>query len=658
MSKKINDNTAVKEIVFYTAKLKTKSMIKSIQGFTLLVLFLLVGTSTVFAQPINDDCSGAIALEVSPARAYATFTNELASSSNVVAPSCGQYQGADVWFKMTLPDAKIIIDLATATNPKVVLALYANNCNQLEQIKCSADGTSTDVTVSSRIKYNPNGNNDEMSPGDEIYIRVFRFGSTVGGTFEISTYLNSQSGPAAINDICSQAIELTSENGAFDFQTFSTKNASETNGLDLPNGCSNCNENDIWFKSVVPVSGKLNIETNPGSIIPAIVVYKGDCNNLDKIAFSKNGSIDQGGEVIINDPALAGITVFVRAVSKQEDGGTFDIAVLEPKQDVCEDAIELTDISLIEKYVGYTNQYADVNGTEPTCGVFDGKDIWFLIRVPSNGKLLIDTKVDAAYDAKPVLTAYTGTCGNLTQYDCDFFGSEVNPFGAKIDIDDSSLANQYIYLRMYAYDDSYGGRFEMSTMQPAALPVDLIGFTSEVVNNEEVYLDWQTASELNNDYFIIEHSTDGKEYTPVAHVDGKGTTSERQVYQFIHDEPFFGENYYRLKQVDFDGQFEYSKVVIALIKMEESKINVYPNPAFVSRGISVRWNGDFGKELVQLSITNATGRQVIQQSVDVKNQRQVYIDFSNLNLDAGIYYLTISDKNALITHQKLNLVKD
>lgn len=652
-----NNNKTVKKIFIHTVKLESNLITRMIQKFTFLAFFLLVGNLTAWAQPINDDCSGAIPLEVKSSREFGSFTNELASSSTVIAPSCGQYQGADVWFKLILPDNKIIIDLATSVNPKVVLSLYKNTCNQLDEIKCSDEGTSSDASVSSRIKYNPNDNNDNLGAGDEIYVRVFRYGATVGATFQIGAYLKNS--PLVLNDFCDQAIELISDNGSFEFQTFSTEGASETDNVDLPVACSDCDENDIWFKTEVPTSGKLNIETNPGTITPAIVVYEGSCTNLNKYAFSKNGSIDSGGEIFIDDADMAGETIYIRAISLEKDEeGIFDIAIVEPKQDVCEDAIEITNISLVEKYIGYTNQYAVLNGAEPTCGIFNDKDIWFLIRVPSNGKLLIDTKVDATYDVKPVLTAYTGTCDSLIQYDCDFFGSMVNPFGAQIDIDDSALANQYIYLRMYGYDNSVGGRFEMSTIQPAALPVDLIEFTAEVVNNEEVYLDWQTASELNNDYFIVEHSIDGKEFTPVTHIDGKGTTSERQNYQFVHDEPFFGENYYRLKQVDFDGQFEYSRIVIAVIKMEETKINVYPNPALVSKGISLRWNGDFGKEDVQLRITNSVGKKVLEQSIDVKHERQVYVDFSALNLDAGTYYLTISDKNSLITHQKINLIKD
>jgi len=631
-------------------------MTKLIRGITWILLFWCTGVSATYAQPINDDYTGAITIPVTPNRQYANYSNQLASGSDVSPPDCGSYEGSDVWFKLILPDAKIKIDLANTSSLKFVVALYTKNSGQLEEFSCSSYGAPSDPAVGSRITFNPIADSEKAEAGDEIYVRVFRYGSTSYGSFQISAYL--QNGPAVLNDVCSQAHELTNNNGTFEFQSFNTENAAATNGLQIPSGCSGCDKKDIWFKSEVPMSGKLIIETNPGTITPAIMVYTDACDELNEYAFSKTGTRDNGGEIKINDLDLAGKAIFIRAISVQSGGGTFSIAVLEPQQDVCADAIKISEVSLIENYVGYTNQYATVDGSEPTCGVFTEKDIWFLIRVPSNGNLVIDTKVDSAYGIKPVLTAYTGSCENLVQYACDFFGSTTNAFGAKIEINDPELSNQYIYLRMYGYDNSDGGRFEMATIQPTALPVDLVAFTPEVINNEEVSLDWQTASELNNDHFIVEHSTDGKDYTPVAHIKGKGTTSERQTYQFRHDEPFFGENYYRLKQVDFDGQFEYSKIVIAVIKMEETKINVYPNPAVVTGGISIRWNGDFGVEKVQLSITNAFGRQVVQQTLHVEYERQVYVDFSRLKLDAGHYYLTISDKNSLITHQKLNLIKD
>ncbi len=632
----------------------------SIKKVIALSLFVFLGTVISYAQPINDKPSGAILFDVSPSDVYFTFTNELATNSLVQPlPSCGSYAGADVWFKMTVPSSgHMAIKTKTSINPKVVFSVYTGSPGSFSEYACSEDASNTDESSSLRI-------NDITIGGEEIYVRVFRYGSSIGGQFELAAYFLD--GIAPSNNNPANAVVLNDDGCTFTFQTFTTVSATETESFNEPS-CGNYEGGDVWFRAEVPMSGKLVIETNPGSMDPVVVAYSideenlasGDYEAMEEYSCSINGKRDRGGEIIIDDADLAGTEIMIQIFADYNYwGGTFDIVVMEPRLDVCSDAIELRDISAIDKYIPYTNQYAEQNGTEPTCGGFIDKDIWFYVQIPANGELIIDSKVDATYDVKPVLSAFTGTCGNLTQYDCNLFGSG-NAFASKLTINDADLANEYIYIRMYAFSDPNGGVFQMSTRQPnpSALPVELVSFRSQVVDNEAVILTWETATELNNDYFIVEHSVDGKNYVPVGHITGNGTTDEIQYYTYEHVKPYFGENYYRLKQVDFDGQFEYSNIVTAIIKMEEAKINVFPNPVVASRGINVRWIGDFGKENIQMIITNTTGKQVFVTEIDARNERESFIDLSSLGLNAGIYYLTVNDKNALIANQKLNLVRD
>jgi len=624
------------------------------------MLVVLVTSTFVFAQPVNDEPAGAIYFDVSPSNLYSYFTNELATnSSGQPIPSCGSYAGSDVWFKMIVPaSGNMAIKTKTNINPKTVLTVYTGGPNNFTEYKCSDEASQSGVSSATRIK-------DVTMAGEEIYVRVFRYGSTVGGEFGLAAFVLD--GVAPSNDSPIDAVVLADDQCTFQFQSFTTVSSTPADNYDEPS-CGDYQGGDVWFRAEVPMSGKLVVETNPGSMAPVLVVYTIDqedllddeFDNMNEYSCSIEGARDSGGEVIIDDPELAGQEVLIQVFSNYNEwGGTFDIVVMEPRLDVCSDAIELRDISAIEKYVPYTNQYANENGTEPTCGPFMGNDIWFRVKVPKNGELEIDTKVDESYNVKPVLTAYTGACGNLTQYACNYFGS-ANPFGAKLVINDADLAGEFIFVRMYAFSDAVGGAFQMSTRQPnpSSLPVELVSFRSQVVDNEAVVLTWETATELNNDYFIVEHSVDGRGYIPVGHVTGNGTTNDIQSYTFEHHKPYFGENYYRLKQVDFDGQFEYSTIVTAIIKMEEAKINVFPNPVVASRGLNIRWIGDFGKENIQLIISNTAGKQVFLTEIDVRHQRESFIDLSNLGLNAGIYYLTVNDKNALIANQKINLVRD
>src|SRR5205823_3492601 len=96
------------------------------------------------------------------------------------------------------------------------------------------------------------------------------------------------------------------------------------------------------------------------------------------------------------------------------------------------------------------------------------------------------------------------------------------------------------------------------------LPVSLVRFSAKE-NNGSVLLEWATASELNNDYFMIEKSTASKMLTDnswrnIGRVSGAGNSTAMHAYNYTDDEPLAGAAYYRLKQVDYDGKSTYSPV--------------------------------------------------------------------------------------------------
>lgn len=88
----------------------------------------------------------------------------------------------------------------------------------------------------------------------------------------------------------------------------------------------------------------------------------------------------------------------------------------------------------------------------------------------------------------------------------------------------------------------------------APLPVELVSFTSGCTGNA-VDITWATASELNNNFFTVERSTDGVNFVAIGTVQGSGTTSQMHTYSFVDNQPVSGTIYYRLKQTDYNGQF-------------------------------------------------------------------------------------------------------
>ncbi|MEN0006434.1 MAG: T9SS type A sorting domain-containing protein [Bacteroidota bacterium] len=118
-----------------------------------------------------------------------------------------------------------------------------------------------------------------------------------------------------------------------------------------------------------------------------------------------------------------------------------------------------------------------------------------------------------------------------------------------------------------------------------ALPVELIHFTAQEVD-KEVQLTWQTASEINNDYFLVERSVDAKQWEAIDVVQGNGTTDRLSSYETVDASPIATTLYYRLKQVDFDGAFEYSPIEVVNRSSASTTDGIaFPNPTRTSVNI-------------------------------------------------------------------------
>jgi hypothetical protein len=159
------------------------------------------------------------------------------------------------------------------------------------------------------------------------------------------------------------------------------------------------------------------------------------------------------------------------------------------------------------------------------------------------------------------------------------------------------------------------------------LPIELLNFNATALNNDQVKLDWQTASEINNDYFTIERSENGLIWKELPIVNGAGNSSQILNYNIIDQNPHSEVSYYKLKQTDYDGSFEYSKVVsVNLISKQEASVFIYPNP---TSGI-LTIKGD-ASELEELFISNVLGQNVISLlNIISRKENHIIIDLSNL----------------------------
>jgi Secretion system C-terminal sorting domain/Lectin C-type domain len=165
------------------------------------------------------------------------------------------------------------------------------------------------------------------------------------------------------------------------------------------------------------------------------------------------------------------------------------------------------------------------------------------------------------------------------------------------------------------------------------LPVELISLEVVIAQESEfVKLLWQTTSETNNKGFYIERSIDGSNWEEIGFVKGSGNTTELQKYTYLDRLPNYGENYYRLKQVNFDRTFEYSKVISITIQNDKA-ISIYPNPT--SGRITIEGTKS---ELSELKIFNLLGQDLTKYlKFDKSPRSRMLIDLSGL--PKGIYHL-------------------
>lgn len=168
------------------------------------------------------------------------------------------------------------------------------------------------------------------------------------------------------------------------------------------------------------------------------------------------------------------------------------------------------------------------------------------------------------------------------------------------------------------------------------LPIELAYFkATSISSQQEVLLQWQTNSELNNDYFVVERSMDGINWEIVHQLDAIGNSQQAVNYQVIDAFPLRGQSYYRLQQVDLNGLFSYSKTQAVFIdNRTNNAINIFPNP-------SKRFMTIIGlpmKQSANLQLFNSIGQEVSNQLSTVSRANlKIVLDLSRL--DTGIYML-------------------
>ncbi len=210
--------------------------------------------------------------------------------------------------------------------------------------------------------------------------------------------------------------------------------------------------------------------------------------------------------------------------------------------------------------------------------------------------------------------------------------------------------------RMMAIDTlKYYSDIAQTFYNNVIVPVELTSFTANVNNKGDVILNWTTATELNNQMFEIERRSEDGQYIMIGYVNGHGTTTESQEYSYVDNTVETGTFFYRLKQIDFLGTYEYSDEVEVEVKgpltfgLEQN----YPNPFNPSTNVkySVPEMG-----VVKLSIYSVIGEEAAVLVDGIVQAGFYEITFDASNLPSGVYFYRLQ-AGSFIKTKKMLLLK-
>jgi Secretion system C-terminal sorting domain len=254
------------------------------------------------------------------------------------------------------------------------------------------------------------------------------------------------------------------------------------------------------------------------------------------------------------------------------------------------------------------------------------------------------------YNMRADRTFVSGAVGAITDLRLTLFGSVVGTAGVNAGTVTIPQVNRTALTMANLTNSFY---ISSINLLASPLPIELLKFTATKCNND-VCLDWTTATETNNDYFTVEKSTDGIYFEEVSVVDGAGNSTTVLNYSSLDDEPYQGVSYYRLKQTDFNGSISYSNVEEINFNgnTADFSLNVYPNPNDGS-AFNLMVNANKGEEVLVV-VYDATGKETYSKVIITNDSGEnIYaIDPSN-KLAAGMYLIIATSKQSMFSKKMI-----
>ncbi len=519
----------------------------------------------VSSGAVNNEPCCATAVPVSNTCNYlATTNNGATNNSTYPAPGCGTFGtgSLDVWFSFMAPASGIaVIESTAGTLTDGAMALYsAPSCNgPFTLMQCNDDAGPGLMPFLSFTG---------LTPGTTYYLRFWGYG-TASGTFNLCIH-----GPTSIPaGQCVYMLQLIDSNG--DGWGSSTVGISLDGGAFLP----------------YTVTGTYDIAligVNIGTVV--VVQYTASGPNQSQNSYTLQ--LLTGGGLLFNSgsPPAAGIS-FTQTVTCTPPPA--------PAND-CSGGITICSGQSFNNNSSGTGNVADLNTSNQGClASGERQGTWYRFAVSSGGTIgfTIAPVVTTDYDFAvwgPLSSIQCPPVGVPLRCSYSALTGNTGIGNGATDVTEGAGGDKWVSLmnatagQIYMlYIDNFsanGQSFALTwqlgngaSLDCTVLPIELLSFKAEVVQ-QAVQLDWITATELNNDAFMVERSTDGELFHSIGTLEGAGTSHQEIHYAFLDRSPLQGTSYYRLKQVDFDGGFAYSDVRSVFFQNGHGPLLMVPNP--------------------------------------------------------------------------------
>lgn len=607
---------------------------------------------TTDIPPINDNPTGATPISPNSTCNFTTFTNAYASASScgsITAPGCGGYSGGDVWFSLTVPaSGSFSLNSQSGVMTDGAMALYSGTpCGTLTLISCD-DNTG----AGSMPRIYASG----QTPGATLYVRFWENGNNNNGTFDICCYANV---PPA-NDECTGAYTVTVNTGATctALTSGSVLNATASSNT---NTCGGSADDDVWYSFIATSNTHSVSLTNISGSTTDLYhsVYNGSCGSL-------------GSPIICSDPnssSLTGLTIgntyYIRVYTLTGTTGqttAFNVCITIPvvigpcgnpiNNDYCSNPAVLS--IGVGTFSSTTSSMYTVdqpgNIASAFCGQIDNNSWYYFVADATTLSLPISSVSGCGSggiqaEIFAVSQSSLGCCTSFTSVSNCFNPGNVST--GTVTATGLNIGQTYVLMV-----DGWAGavcNFVFSGWTAVGiLPIELINFSGKNEGDANK-IDWTTATELNSDYYILEKSANGVDFINMINIVAAGNSVAPTHYQTFDMSPYKEISYYRLKQFDFNGSFEYSNIIaINNINLTDYISDVIPNPT----NNIIRFDvNTLTKNTITTEIMDNLGKVLTTENFKIEDGYTT-INLNLEDLNSGIYILKVIFKNSSKTEIK------